>query len=369
MSNNYDTTGLDAIRDLDFAAADAFHVGTHPQGFSETAGSLVELLDRQGSATSGSSVTIGTGEKVFTLDSIRDWTNGVPVYITDDLNPSNNVMVGTLSADESAGVITVEVSSTKGSGTFTTWTISLILAAGTVIATPVSLADGAFGADMAANSEVGRANVEVGRFLQVAGIFASPVVAETVLGSAVVQRVLVDDEGTIGVFIGQEDKIATLTAPETWSFSLPDDGTLIWNMDGGAFTGHRMLVANSLTPNSLTTLTYEDLTNPRPRVFIFGINAADTIEFTAENPAQDIVIDRATAYILTIEPRVGAGLSGALYTVWRNGVGTVTINIASGGDINGVVGSVSIPNQYDSIRLVERSAGSFIATQQSAAVP
>jgi hypothetical protein len=78
------------------------------------------------SATSSTSLTIGTGSKSFTLAQTgKQFALGQNVVVANTASPANN-MVGTITAfDPNSGAMTVSVSTTSGSGTFTAWTISL----------------------------------------------------------------------------------------------------------------------------------------------------------------------------------------------------------------------------------------------------
>jgi hypothetical protein len=83
--------------------------------------------------TSTTSLTVGTGSKVLTTQANWGWAIGmyVNVYRTSDLN---TFMIGQVTAyDRSAGVLTVDVTNTLGSGTFADWTIVI---GGSVIAGP-----------------------------------------------------------------------------------------------------------------------------------------------------------------------------------------------------------------------------------------
>ncbi len=78
-------------------------------------------------ASSTSSVTVGTGSKTFTLaESYRAFTAGSKVRIVDGSNPSTNYMEGVVTAyDDGTDELTVDVATTGGSGTISDWAISL----------------------------------------------------------------------------------------------------------------------------------------------------------------------------------------------------------------------------------------------------
>src|SRR5262245_32720823 len=82
---------------------------------------IARLLTRSLDVTSASSVSIGTGEKTFVLAETRFWREGTPVFIVETGSPVSNYMVGKLTTDESGLSVTVDVTNTGGSGTFTSW--------------------------------------------------------------------------------------------------------------------------------------------------------------------------------------------------------------------------------------------------------
>lgn len=77
------------------------------------------------SATSTSSVTVGTGVKSFTLVELgKTFSVGQTVNILSVVSQSNS-MSGTIATyDSGTGAMTVTVTSSGGSGTYTSWTIS-----------------------------------------------------------------------------------------------------------------------------------------------------------------------------------------------------------------------------------------------------
>lgn len=77
--------------------------------------------------TSTTSVTIGTGAKVWTIELGKEFATGMSVKIVDDAAPTTNFMTGTITAYNSGnGQLDVLVSNATGSGTKTAWTITII---------------------------------------------------------------------------------------------------------------------------------------------------------------------------------------------------------------------------------------------------
>ena len=79
-------------------------------------------------ATSSSSVAIGTGSKVFTVGTGYAFANGQNVRVASDADPSTDFMDGVVT-DYSGGDLTITVASgdEHGSGTHTDWSIGPIL--------------------------------------------------------------------------------------------------------------------------------------------------------------------------------------------------------------------------------------------------
>lgn len=77
-------------------------------------------------ATSTSSVLIGTGSKSLTVQTGKLFVVGQPVMIARTSAPGTTWMAGNVTAYTSGtGALVVDVVWTRGSGTFTDWTISL----------------------------------------------------------------------------------------------------------------------------------------------------------------------------------------------------------------------------------------------------
>jgi len=102
-------------------------------------------------ATSTTSLTIGTGSKTLTIQTGKAYAIGQAVVIASSASPLNQ-MSGVITAHNSGtGVLTVEVTSTNGSGTFAAWTVALTALAA------VSLTTGAisdYASDQAARQTV-----------------------------------------------------------------------------------------------------------------------------------------------------------------------------------------------------------------------
>lgn len=102
------------------------------------------------SGTSTTSITIGTGSKVFTTQSNKQWAVGTPLRIASTSAPSTNFMDGIVTA-YSGTSLTVNVVGTTGSGTIASWTISLG-GSGYAIPATVAVANGGTGSTTAAGA-------------------------------------------------------------------------------------------------------------------------------------------------------------------------------------------------------------------------
>lgn len=74
--------------------------------------------------TSATSTTIGTGSKTFTVTSTGDFTVGEYVLVTNTGTPTN-YMFGQITAAVVDTSITINVTGTSGTGTFTAWTFGM----------------------------------------------------------------------------------------------------------------------------------------------------------------------------------------------------------------------------------------------------
>ena len=95
----------------------------HAQAAAASAASAINSPGTQ--ATSATGMTIGTGSKSFTLAQTgKAFVVGQWVSITAAASPASNYMSGAITAFNSGtGAITVDISTTMGSGTFSSWTV------------------------------------------------------------------------------------------------------------------------------------------------------------------------------------------------------------------------------------------------------
>ncbi len=81
--------------------------------------------------SSTTSTAVGTGTKVFTTQSSKFFGVGTDLLITSDANPTTNFMLGRVTA-YSGTSLTVDVSQSFGSGSFSDWTIRVSGAPGRI---------------------------------------------------------------------------------------------------------------------------------------------------------------------------------------------------------------------------------------------
>jgi hypothetical protein len=101
--------------------------GVNPAGYSAYHWAQKSAKGERLTATSSSSVTVGTGSKTFTLaESYRAFTTGSKVRAVDGANPVANYMEGTVTSyDDSTDELVVDVVNVGGSGTIGNWYIGL----------------------------------------------------------------------------------------------------------------------------------------------------------------------------------------------------------------------------------------------------
>ena len=135
-----------------FQFTDANFAGTayanEQTGFPKALEKIVEHVANAWRSASSTSLTVGTGAKSLTVAANRPFAVGQPVRIASTADPANVFMDGVVTAyTDATGAMTVQVSSTKGSGTFASWMVSLGGFAQVVASpSPLPIASGGTGA-------------------------------------------------------------------------------------------------------------------------------------------------------------------------------------------------------------------------------
>lgn len=103
----------------------------------DAAASAASAINAPGtSATSTTSLTIGTGSQTLTIQTGKAFSVGQYVIIANTPSPAN-YMVGQITAhDSGTGSLTVNVASIGGSGTLSAWTVSLTAVASSSLVLP-----------------------------------------------------------------------------------------------------------------------------------------------------------------------------------------------------------------------------------------
>jgi len=126
------------------------------------------------SATSTSSLTIGTGSKSLTIETGKGFTVGQPVLIASTAAPANYMNGQVTAYDAVNGAMTVNVTNIGGSGTVASWTVSV---SAVVLATAPSLAQRTItSADTLVSSDQGK-------LINCSGTFTLSVTAAATLGN------------------------------------------------------------------------------------------------------------------------------------------------------------------------------------------
>lgn len=115
IANAY-ANALDAFASATAAAADAAYVETASTAVLNSAGT---------SATSTTSIAVGTGSKTLTIQTGKLFQIGQFVIAANTATPAN-YMIGQITAHNSGtGALTINVLRTGGAGTFAAWTVSM----------------------------------------------------------------------------------------------------------------------------------------------------------------------------------------------------------------------------------------------------
>jgi len=126
------------------------------------------------SATSTTSLSIGTGSKSLTIETGKGFTIGQPVLIASTAAPSNYMNGQVTAYNSTTGAMTVNVTNIGGSGTIASWAVSV---SAVVLATAPSLAQRTItGADTLIASDQGK-------LINCSGTFTLAVTAAATLGN------------------------------------------------------------------------------------------------------------------------------------------------------------------------------------------
>jgi hypothetical protein len=331
----YDPAILNLVRAGQKTAANDAIAQDHPTNFLEFTGSLAEYIDNFWFATSGSSNSIGTGTKAFTLAVGRGWPAGTPVYITEDDDPEANFMVGTLDSDETDDVISVTVTGATGSGTFTAWTIRVLHSATTVASPPLGIADGGTGASTAAGAVAALGISRTRRAVER---------ANTPPGVPVTGAYYVVGPSGTGAWSGHNDEWAFYNG-SSYAFEAPAEGDL-------AFIGTDSLYTGGGQGNDVAAVYFlaSWSTVIRPRIATVALNTSGTVTLSATGLSRNPHHYRKSTTntpTFTLPAEWGSGhpaAEGLPVIVTNAGTsGNVTVNVTGGGTIDGGASATVTP--------------------------
>ncbi len=120
-------------------------------GFPKALEKIVEHVANAWRSASSTSLAVGTGTKTLTVSANRPFAIGQPVRIASASDPVNTFMDGIVTAyTDTTGAMTVQVASSKGTGTFASWWVSVGGFAQVVASpSPLAIANGGTGASTA----------------------------------------------------------------------------------------------------------------------------------------------------------------------------------------------------------------------------
>lgn len=338
----FDNTGLSFVIDDDDAGFTTHMRGDWPRTLFDLIGSTANLATGQNDATSSSSVTFdGAAQKTFTLDAARAWQAGNPVIAYDPANPDTKVLGGTLDTDEAAGVITINVSFYRGSGTVTSWNLVRGIVFADIVTPPVAVVDGGTGTNSEANT---RAAFELIRHRTVLSILSVPP------GSPSEGDAHLVGELPTGAFALHENEIAVYVGA-AWTFVDFAAGELIYDeaaerqylrvssqQTDGLWSGARW-VRNTPTSSGVKFLADVD----------YGTTL--TVDTVLETPRLVAKDHTATLDITLPNPGTDTRLLGHEIVVFLGNSFTVTVDVAGGGSINGF-SSITLATVYSYLRLL-----------------
>lgn len=83
-------------------------------------------------ATSTTSLTIGTGSKTFTIQTGKAYSVGQTVVVANTVTPANQMTGVIIDHNSGTGSITVDVQAVSGAGTFASWSVGMSTISGVI---------------------------------------------------------------------------------------------------------------------------------------------------------------------------------------------------------------------------------------------
>lgn len=282
-------------------------------------------------ATSTTSNTIGTGTFSFTTQTNKQFQSGQFIVISSG---ANYIAGNVTSYNPTAGALVISASSSSGSGTFTSWNISVSgipgtsgTGSGTVTSVSVSTANGV-SASVASPTSTPALTFTLG------AIAPTSVNASGTVQGSNLSGTNTGDQTTISGNAGTATKLATARAINGVNF----DGTAAITVTAAANTLSGSTLAVGVTASSLTSVgTLANLTVTNPIAGAVTGNAATvttnanlTGDVTSSGNATTIGAKKVLASMLGS----GAATSGQVATADGSGGVSYTTSSAAGGLLN-----------------------------------
>lgn len=354
---NADPTGFLLALAGNYTAANDWIESGFPNRALDTilAGSL--SAGRSSLSYSSTSLTMGTGQKTLTLlDYPRGYPQSYPILLVSATSPFDHWMWGITTAPETAlGEITVEVVLTgPGLGSKADWSLVTLWLNNTISSVPVPLSDGGFAVSMANTSgaSIGRKNVEVPRMRPVRGVDEiDPSSVDGAYSPGDFGHIA--SSGTIGAFIGNENKLFRFDSVGSYTFyslseNNPGDMIVIddygvsgqslirrFDSDSSSWIKHSSQIETVEIDSSIVELSLQVRENLNVNYVITGSS-----NLTIHLP--DVSAWQGYAPMLSFR---------------RAGTGTVRIDVAGGGYIDGDT-QVFLFLQYSSVLITVDSISS-----------
>lgn len=133
-TNQYGFDNSGHVQNFQPALQDSVNMAVAALRFADEALAAAGVAAVDFTATSSTSVTIGTGTKNFTIETGKAFVANQRLNIADTGNPQTNYMLGdVVSYDSGTGALSVSVDNAQGSGTISNWAMSISTGIGGLI--------------------------------------------------------------------------------------------------------------------------------------------------------------------------------------------------------------------------------------------
>lgn len=278
---------------------------------------------------SGSSHSETAGSKTFALTTGRAFAVGAPIVAIS----SDGVvtLLGEVTAyDDSAPSVTVDVTSSSGSGTKTLWNIYVAFWSTSTISNPGTLAQGCLGADLTVALQTGLNNVEASRLVLVEAIYNDPPAIpleglNVAVGSA-----------PTGIFVGHEGEIARYRSA-AWSYEDVDNGVLMCTSITAGDEGDTQSLYLAISHGDIRATADRWLKVSAQGAPRTGSDSRSTTSSIGVEFHDKLIRCDATAgtFVLTLPARSSATWGMRVRFIQISATNAVQFNVSGGGKING----------------------------------